>query len=196
MSRSVSPGIFRDYLILGMVDFLGSFDSYYYTKEFSPATSYWSGELWKERLQRIVSDKSPENVDHFIGATVRGALNELAAELNSKGINAEIKFQDMPADVSLTIHHKQIEDFVYGVRNQDRLISNVLVRERNVPTVNRNQANFPMSYFGDNRLSYNVAYFTQREIIADVLKQYERFLELSSEIKNEIFTDIASKRRS
>lgn len=173
-----------------------SVDSHYYTKEFSPATSYWSGELWKERLQRIVSDKSPENVDHFISTTVRSALGELADELKSKNINAEIKFQDIPADVSLTIHHKQIEDFVYGVRNQDRLVSSILVRERNVPTVNRSQANFPISYFGDNRLGYNVAYFTQKEIIADVLKQYERFLELSSEIKNEIFTDIASKRRS
>ena len=129
-----------------------SVDSYYYTKEFSPATSYWSGELWKERLQRIVSDKSPENVDHFIGTTVRGALEELADELNSKNINAEIRFQDIPADVSLTIHHKQIEDFVYGVRNQDRLVSSILVKERNVPTVNRNQSNVPISYFGDNRV--------------------------------------------
>ena len=53
----------------------------------------------------------------------------------------------------------------------------------------------PKTYFGDNRLGYNIEYFTQREIIADVLKQYERFLELSSEVKNEIFTDITLRRR-
>lgn len=171
-------------------------DSYYYNTDFSPATSYWSGELWKERLHRIVSVKTSENVDEYIGTTVRGALEELAAEFNSKGITAGIDFRDNPADVSLTIRHKQIEDFVYGVRNDSRLVSSVLVKEVNVPNVRKDQANIPMSYFGDNRIGYNVAYFTEKEIIADVLKQYERFLELSSDVRNEIFTDIASKRRS
>ena len=33
----------------------------------------------------------------------------------------------------------------------------------------------------------------EEEVIADVLKQYERFLELSSEIKNELFTDSSLK---
>lgn len=46
-----------------------------------------------------------------------------------------------------------------------------------------------MSYFGYSRPGYNVEYFTQREIIADVLKQYERFIELSSDVKNEMFID-------
>ncbi|WP_031530258.1 BCCT family transporter [Dyadobacter crusticola] len=170
-------------------------DSYYYTREFSPATNNWSGERWKERLHKILSVKNPGYVDEYIANTVRPALEELAEEFNQKGIRATTEVKADPTEVALTIKHKEIEDFVYGVRNQNKMISSILVKERNVPSVKGNEAYSPVSFFGDNRLGYNMEYFTKNEIIADVLKQYERFLELSSEVKNEIFTDINSKRR-
>lgn len=168
-------------------------DYNYYARGFSPATSYWSGERWKERLNRILSFKNRDDVTLFMNGTVRPALEELASEFNARGISAVVGVKEAPQDISLTIRHEQIEDFVYGVRNQSKIISDFLVHEDNVPGAEGNKTYIPKTYFGDTRAGYNVEYFTKNEIIADALKQYERFLELSSEIGNEIFTDNALK---
>ncbi|MFC3196903.1 BCCT family transporter [Parapedobacter deserti] len=169
-------------------------DNNYYGRALSPATSYWSGEFWKDRLQRILSFKSKEAVADFMLQTVQPALNELADEFNSRGIAAVVTTRERPMEVALTIKHALIEDFVYGVRNQSKVISDFLVNEENVPGAAGNNTYIPKTFFGDNRTGYNVESFTKKEIIADVLKQYERFIELSSEVKNELFTDNTSKR--
>jgi choline/glycine/proline betaine transport protein len=170
-------------------------DNHYYTKDFSVAASNWSGEFWKERLQRILSSKSQESVNAFMQQTVQPALQELAEAFVSKGTTATVQSTDNPIGVALTIKHELIEDFVYGVQPQSKTISSFVVNEDNVPDVTGNKRYTPRTYFADNRPGYSIEYFTQNEVIADVLKQYERFLELSSEVKNEIFTDIKLKRR-
>lgn len=170
-------------------------DNYYHSRTFSPAASNWSGELWKERLQKILSFKNQEYVNQYIRQTVQPAMEELAAEFNNRGITARIHTSEKPAAIAITIKHELIEDFTYGVGSQSKTISEFLVSEENIPGIRGNESYIPKTYFGDNRLGYNIEYFTKNEIIADVLKQYERFLELSSEVKNEIFTDISLKRR-
>jgi choline/glycine/proline betaine transport protein len=170
-------------------------DNHYYTKDFSVAASNWSGEFWKERLQRILSSKSQESVNAFMQQTVQPVLRELAEAFVSKGTTATVQSTDNPISVALTIKHELIEDFVYGVQPQSKTISSFVVNEDNVPDVTGNKRYIPRTYFADNRPGYSIEYFTQNEVIADVLKQYERFLELSSEVNNEIFTDIRLKRR-
>lgn len=168
-------------------------DSYYYSRGFSPATSYWSGEYWKERLQRITTFKSREAVADFITNNVRPALEELATEFNNKGITAIVHVDEKQNGIALTIKHEVIDDFTYGVTNQSKILSDFLVSEENIPGIEGNRSYIPKTYFGDNRPGYNIEYFARNEIIADVLRQYERFLELSSEVKNEIFMHNLSK---
>ncbi|MEJ5961425.1 BCCT family transporter [Pedobacter immunditicola] len=164
-------------------------DYNYYERGYSPAASNWSGEFWKERLQHILSYKNRDAVENFLKQSVRPALEELAEEFNKKGITATVRINEKRMEVELTIKHEVIEDFTYGVRTQSKLISDFLVNEDNLPGIDVNQTYIPKTYFGDNRLGYNIEYFSKREIIADALKQYERFIELSSEVKNEMFTD-------
>ncbi|PKK35003.1 transporter [Siphonobacter sp. SORGH_AS_0500] len=170
-------------------------DDYYYSKSFSPSTRNWSGELWKDRLQRILSFKNQAYVETFIEQVVKPALHELASEFNRKGIRATVHPQENPVGIALTIKHESIEDFTYGVRSQLKTISASLVQEKNIPGVRGTQSYIPETFFGDNRPGYTIEYFNEKEIIADALKQYERFLELSSEVKNEIFTDTTLRRK-
>ncbi|WP_420153894.1 BCCT family transporter [Siphonobacter sp.] len=170
-------------------------DSYYYSKAFSPSARNWSGEFWKQRLQRILSFKDQAYVETFIQQTVEPALQELASEFNSKRISTAVHKKENPMEIALTIEHESIENFTYGVRTQLKTISTSLVAEKNIPGVRGTQSYIPETFFGDNRPGYNIEYFTEKEVIADVLKQYERFLELSSEIKNEIFTDTTLRRK-
>jgi choline/carnitine/betaine transport len=164
-------------------------DSNYYARGFSPATIYWSGEFWKERLQRILSFRSKEAVSNFMQQTVRPALEELAEEFQKRGITATVHTKEKPMEVALTIKHEIIDDFSYGVRNQSKLISDFLVGEENIPGIESNKTYIPKTFFGDSRKGYSIEYFTKNEIIADVLKQYERFRDLSSEVRNELFID-------
>lgn len=164
-------------------------DYSYYTRRLSPATNYWSGERWKERLTGILSFRNKESVAGFMLDTVKPAFEELAAEFNKSGVTATVYMTDKPLELALTIKHEFIEDFTYGVRNQSKMISDFLVNEENMPGAEDNKTYVPKTFFGDNRAGYNIEYFTRNEILADVLKQYERFLELSSEVRNEIFTD-------
>ena len=161
----------------------------YYKKGYSPAATNWSGEFWKERLSHILSYKNKEAVNSFVIDTVRPALNELAKAFHEKQIVALVSGSENPVAIEITIKHKIIEDFKYGVKTQSKVISDFLVDEINLPGIKRNSTFIPVTYFGDNRQGYNIEYFSQREIIADVLIQYERFIELSSDVKNEMFLD-------
>ncbi|WP_443946715.1 BCCT family transporter [Pedobacter sp. AW1-32] len=162
-------------------------DYNYYKKDYSPAASNWSGEFWRERLHHVLSFKNKESVNNFINETAKPALEELAEAFQEKKIAATVSILDNPYAVELTIKHKIIEDFKYGVRTQSKDISEYLVNETNIPGIRKNKTFVPLTYFGDNRPGYNIEYFTQKEIIADTLKQYERFIELSSDAKNEMF---------
>jgi len=161
----------------------------YYKKGYSPAATNWSGEFWKERLDHILSYKNKDAVNGFIINTVRPSLEELANAFQEKQIVALVSGSENPFAVEITIKHQVIEDFKYGVKTQSKVISEFLVDEINLPGIKKNSTFIPITYFGDNRPGYNIEYFSQREIIADVLKQYERFIELSSEVKNEMFLD-------
>lgn len=121
--------------------------------------------------------------------TVRPPLEELSNAFQDKKIVASVSGTEHPLAVEITIKHKVIEDFKYGVKTHSKVISEFLVDEINLPGIEKNSTFIPVTYFGDNRPGYNIEYFSQREIIADALKQYERFIELSSDVKNEMFLD-------
>jgi len=70
-----------------------------------------------------------------------------------------------------------------------------LLNEENLPGSEEDLIYFPKSYFGDNREGYDVKLFTKNELISDVLKHYERFLEIISEEKNTMFISSDANHR-
>ncbi len=162
-------------------------DRSYYERDFSVSTVPWSGEFWKDRLQQIVSFKSRQSVDDFMLGTVKMAFEELQSEFKHNGIEAKIQQLDNSSRIQIEIRHDVINNFIYGVKNQFKVVSDYVVAEENLPDLDDKKTFFPKSYFGDAREGYDVEYFTRNELISDVLKHYERFLEIISEEKNEMF---------
>jgi len=80
-----------------------------------------------------------------------------------------------------------INNFVYGVKSQVKLVSKHLLNDDNLPQLQEKKTYYPKTFFGDAREGYDVQYFTKNELISDVLKHYERFLEIVSEEANEMF---------
>lgn len=162
-------------------------DRSYYDRDFSVSTVPWSGEFWKDRLKQIVSFKSRDSVTGFINGTVKLAFEDLKKEFAENGIEAKIHYHNEPVRIEIEIRHDVVNNFIYGVKNQVKVVSDYIMEEDNLPDLDSKKTFFPKSYFGDAREGYDVQYFTKNELISDVLKHYERFLEIISEEKNEMF---------
>ncbi|KEY19303.1 BCCT family transporter [Kaistella antarctica] len=171
-------------------------DQEYYDRSFSKATVPWSGRLWKERLKQIVATKDRASIDHFVNTVVKEAFTELQVEFADNNILASLNQQSNPAKMELEIKYDQINNFVYGVETTAKKVSHFLVDEDNLPEVQEKGAFYPKAYFGDTRESYDVQYFTKNELISDVLKHYDRFLDIVSEERNEMFIRTDSNEKA
>jgi len=170
-------------------------DRNYYERDFSVSTVPWSGKFWKERLKNIVSFNDRNSIDHFIETTVKTAFLELQGEFAGNGIEAKINSSENPKRIEIEIQYDRVNNFVYGVKNQPRMVSNYLLNEDNLPDFGENRTYYPRSYFGDAREGYDIRLFTKNELISDVIKHYERFMEIISEEQNEMFISSNANRR-
>lgn len=172
-----------------------SIDKSYYERDFSVSTIPWSGTSWRERLQQIVSFNDKESVSCFINTTVHEAFSDLQKEFAKNGIVAKINFHENPKRTEIEIKYDVVNNFIYGVKSDSKIISDYLLNEDNLPDIENNRTFYPKSYFGDDREGYDVQLFTKNELISDVLKHYERFIEIISEEKNEMFISSNINRR-
>ena len=172
-----------------------SIDKSYYERDFSVSTIPWSGTSWRERLQQIVSFNDKESVSGFINTTVHEAFSDLQKEFAKNGIAAKINFYENPERAEIEIKYDVVNNFIYGVKSDSKIISDFLLNEDNLPDIENNRTFYPKSYFGDDREGYDVQLFTKNELISDVLKHYERFIEIISEEKNEMFISSNINRR-
>ena len=61
-----------------------------------------------------------------------------------------------------------------------------MIEEENTPNVDMETPYIPITYFNDGRKGNDIQYMTKEEVIADVLREYERFISLISDDKNEL----------
>ncbi|MCJ8152952.1 BCCT family transporter [Chryseobacterium sp. SSA4.19] len=170
-------------------------DRNYYEKDFSASAIPWTGIIWKQRLKQIVSFKSQSEVEHFIQETVKNAFTELKEEFLENGIETKINTAEHPAKMEIEIQYDVVNNFVYGVKVQAKTISEYMMKEENLPDATESKTYYPKAYFGDSREGYDIQYFTKDELISDVLKHYERFLEIISDEGNEMFISINANGR-
>lgn len=170
-------------------------DKGYYEKDFSSTTIPWSGEHWRERLRQIVSFNDAESTELYIKTTVQQAFQELGEEFSKNGIDAKINLHNIPESIEVEIKYDVINNFKYGVKKESKMISEYLLDEENLPNSEEGVVYYPKSYFGDNREGYDIKLFTKNELISDVLKHYERFIEIVSEEKNTMFISSDANHR-
>ena len=125
----------------------------------------------------------------FMKNTALPAMQELKDELTEKyNMDVEIRCllqQDEPS-VELVVHKGTVRDFVYGIKSVKREITDQLIREDSLPHFKYAATFIPLTYFSDGRDGYDVPYMTPKEFIADMLKQYERYLKLLAGVGQEL----------
>ena len=130
-----------------------------------------------------------EDILRFLKHTVLPAMRELRQELISKyelSVQINTLFdQDEPA-VELVIQKDLMRDFMYGVKSIGREVSEQLINDDNLPHIQHSMTYEPYTYFFDGRVGYDVQYMDQDELIADMLKHYERYLSLLDDVGQEL----------
>ncbi|WP_458215626.1 BCCT family transporter [Paracidovorax citrulli] len=156
-------------------------DRAHYSQDFTPSSNFWSGQHWRKRLAQIIHEPSKNDVRQFLEATVLPALHEVSKELHHRGVDSSVHF-DEAADggVRLTIPVEGLRDFIYGVKPVRRTLPAFMLREAAEPNERRSHVWEPITFFEDGREGYDVQYLRSDEIIADILRQYERYLTLSA----------------
>lgn len=63
-------------------------------------------------------------------------------------------------------------------------LSDYIAEEDNTPDVETDKQYVPVTYYTDGRTGNNIQYLTKEEIIADVLREYERYISIVSDEEN------------
>lgn len=162
-------------------------DDEYGMKKYFIGSTQWNSSNWREHLEKILTFSEKKDVHKFINSTVKKAFEELKDELAKNNISADINSISSPQlAIELEIKHNELRDFKYGVMAQEQLISDTFLKESNTPDLESAAVFLPYTYFGDHRMGYDIQYLNKDGIISDVLRQYERFITLSSDRENDL----------
>ncbi|OOF57299.1 BCCT family transporter [Rodentibacter myodis] len=164
-------------------------DKKYFATKVNPTSIFWTGERWKERLEQMMNQTQEKDILRFLKRTALPAMRELRQELIGKyNLSVQVNTffeQDEPA-VELVIQKDSMRDFMYGIKSVGREVSEQLINDENLPHIQHRTTYEPYSYFFDGRVGYDVQYMDQDELIADMLKQYERYLSLLDDVGQEL----------
>ena len=164
-------------------------DKKYFDTKVNPTSIFWTGDKWKERLEQMMNQTQEKDILRFLKHTVLPAMRELRQELISKyelSVQINTLFdQDEPA-VESVIQKDLMRDFMYGVKSIGREVSEQLINDDNLPHIQHSMTYEPYTYFFDGRVGYDVQYMDQDELIADMLKHYERYLSLLDDVGQEL----------
>lgn len=136
---------------------------------------------WKERLGSLLSHPGQNQAQGFLQQVVAPALKQMAAELTSNDVTADVKLED--DKVRLIVYKEEAENFFYGVR----------IRQFVMPTYAEDDMHDDYSraevFLLQGGQQYDVFGYTQEQIIADAISQYERHLHFLYLASSEILDD-------
>jgi choline/glycine/proline betaine transport protein len=153
-------------------------DRLYFSKDSTMTTLFWSGQNWKKRLQQILHHPTKNSIINFINQTALPAIQAVHAELNKQGINVEVVVSEQENNIYLIATQENHRNFVYGVKSVKFLAKMFVLRDTTMPETKRTYNYEAVTFFEDGRKGYDIQYLSHDEIIKDILKHFERYLDL------------------
>ncbi|MBX3504868.1 MAG: BCCT family transporter [Parvibaculum sp.] len=129
---------------------------------------------WKQRLGVLLHQPTRARALAFMNDTVAPALNEVAAEICSRGLSAEVVANEREA--RLTVAHGTEDEFIYGIS-----LRSVAVPSFSVTALEGERAGPDKTWraevsLREGSLRYDILGYTKDQVIADLLGQYERHM--------------------
>ncbi|HEV7344344.1 MAG TPA: BCCT family transporter [Devosia sp.] len=140
----------------------------------APPAQPAAGLTWQRRLALMMRAPSKAEVERFIGAQVRPALEQVAQELTARGRPASVETDDGD-NIALRSPADGVRDFIYGVSLTALPVANFAPLAGGKPE----QRYEARTYFSSGGRGYDVMGLHRDQLIADVLVQFERYLQLT-----------------
>ncbi len=132
-----------------------------------------AGVTWQRRLALILKAPSKREVETFIAGQVRPALEQVAQELTNRGRTASVE-ETEDGSIALRAPAEGVRDFVYGVS----LASHPVAVLSHLAAGKPEQRYEARTYFSSGTRGYDVMGLGRDQLIADILVQFERYLQL------------------
>jgi choline/glycine/proline betaine transport protein len=133
-----------------------------------------AGLTWQRRLGLLLKAPTEKEVADYIANIVAPALEAVAQELEKRGRAATVsRGGDGGPSVSLTVPASGMRDFVYGVHAASYRLPAFSALEAAQGGL-RFEAR---TFFSDGSRGYDLMGMAQEQIIADVLAQFDRYLQ-------------------
>jgi choline/glycine/proline betaine transport protein len=159
-------------LYLGMRQDLAQKDAHHGQVPLPPAQPA-SGQTWQRRLGLMLTAATEKDIRRFMETVARPALDQVAAELSSRGRQSEV-VEEAEGAIALRTPADGVRDFVYGVTlSRHRMASFTTLRPGEHEF--RYEAR---TYFSSGNRGYDIMGMSRDQIITDVLAQFERYLHL------------------
>uniref|UniRef100_UPI001AADF243 BCCT family transporter n=1 Tax=Facilibium subflavum TaxID=2219058 RepID=UPI001AADF243 len=128
---------------------------------------------WQKRLDSLLEKPDKAQAIAFLKQTVRPALHEVSTKLKDDGIN--IHCQLNPESIRLVIPKLDMHDFVYSVHLRAYLLADT--EEKNIDEADEKNHYYRAEVFLEHgSQQYDIMGYTQEQVIADVITQYEKYL--------------------
>lgn len=164
-------------------------DKQYFATKVTPSTVFWTGNKWREHLEQMMNQTQERDILRFLKHKALPAMRELRQELIDKYgfvVHINTLFEQEEPAVEFIIQKESLRDFMYGIKSVGREVSEQLINDENLPHIQHSTTYEPYTYFFDGRVGYDVQYMNKEELIADILKQYERYLSLLESVGQEL----------
>lgn len=132
-----------------------------------------AGVTWQRRLGMMLKAPTEAEVKAFIQKDIRPALEQVAKELTNRGRPASIEEAEDGA-LSLRAPAEGVRDFVYGVSLASHPVAVLAPLAAGKPEL-RYEAR---TFFSSGTRGYDVMGLGRDQLIADILVQFERYLQL------------------
>lgn len=166
-------------------------DKKYFSAKVTPTSIFWTGEKWRERLGQILSQNTEGDVLRYLKTIALPGMRELALELervHNLNVTVVEDLNDELPYVELHIHKESARDFVYGIKTVVTEVKEQLLDDSHLPYIKHSVSYQPINYFFDGRVGYDVQYMNRNELIADILKHYERYINLLTDVGSELMS--------
>ena len=134
---------------------------------------------WKTRVRSIVNTPKAQHIKDFMESSVITSLTSVASEMHKQGLDAEVRSLNERNQITLHIDHGKEIDFIYQVR----------IREFEPPSFTLSEQKENKTYYRaevflkEGGQNYDLMGYTNDQIIADVIDQYEKHLHFLSLVR-------------
>ena len=138
-----------------------------------------NGQNWRKRLNRLVSYPSATSALRFMLKTLLPAMEDVAKELENKGIQTKLVRDRENHDITFEVLHHDEVDFIYEVKLVQAIKPIFALGQASTLAAKHDEDKYYRAevFLAEGSQDYDVVGYTKEQIIIDILNQYERHMQ-------------------